>query len=121
MHINFKPKLEVVFYRSILGNEPVRDWLKSMVKEDKRTLGENIKTVQFSWPLGMPLVRYLGNGLWEIRSALPSKRIARIIFFTYQHIMILLHGFIKKSTKTPHHDIALANHRKKEIIRDLEL
>jgi phage-related protein len=94
-----RSKLEVVFYRSASGNEPVREWLKDLPREDKKTLGEDIKTIQLGWPLGMPLVRSLGKGLWEIRSSLRNNRIARIIFFMYQEAIVLLHGFIKKTQK----------------------
>ena len=107
--------LKVVFYRSQTGNEPVREWLKSLSKEDKKILGENIKTVQFGWPLGMPLVRSLGNKLWEIRSDLRNKRIARIIFCMWKSTIILLHGFIKKSQRTPKQDLELALRRKNDI------
>jgi phage-related protein len=110
-------KLEVVFYRSGTGNEPVRDWLKKLSKEDKKILGEDIKTVQFGWPLGMPLVRSMSNGLWEVRSSLMSKRIARVIFFMDKNIMVLLHGFIKKRQKTSNDDINLALQRKKEFVK----
>jgi phage-related protein len=116
-----KNKLEVVFYRSDVGHEPVRAWLKSLSREDKKTLGEDIKTVQFGWPLGMPVVRSLGNGLWEIRSYLKSKCIGRVIFFIKQDNMFLLHGFIKKSQKTLINDIDLALQRKKKIERSGEL
>jgi len=110
-------KLNIVFYRSDLGNEPVRNWLRMLIKEDKKTLGEDIKTIQYGWPLGMPLVRSLGDDLWEIRSTLKNKRIARIIFFMYQSYMLLLHGFIKKSQKTLDSDIDLARYRKRKIVK----
>jgi len=77
---------------------------------EKRTIGEDVKTVQFGWPLGMPLVRKLEPGLWEIRSNLPSG-IARIVFTIQDNAMILLHGFIKKSRKTPLDDLQLARQR----------
>jgi phage-related protein len=102
--------LRVVFFRTLRGNEPVREWLKSLHREEKRTLGEDIKTVQFGWPLGMPLVRKLESDLWEIRSSL-SSGIARVIFTVENDIMILLHGFIKKSQKTPLDDLNLARRR----------
>jgi phage-related protein len=111
-------RLEVFFYRSDTGNEPVRDWLRGLPKEDKRVLGEDIKTVQFGWPLGMPLVRNLGDGLWEIRSTLKSNRIARTIFCMQRNTIILLHGFIKKSQKTPGESIGLALQRKKNLSGD---
>lgn len=76
-------------------------------------IGEDIKDVEFSWPIGMPLVRHLGRELWEVRSSLPSGQIARVIFCVEQEHMVLLHGFIKKTQKTPQHDIDLALKRKK--------
>lgn len=103
-------RLKVVFFRTLRGNEPVREWLKSLQSEEKRILGEDIKTVQFGWPLGMPLVRKLESGLWEIRSSLPSG-IARVIFTVDNDMMILLHGFIKKSQKSPLEDLRLARQR----------
>ena len=93
--------------------------LRACPKKIKKILGEDIKTVQFGWPLGMPVVRSLGSGLWEIRSYLQSRRIVRIIFFMKHNKMFLLHGFIKKSQKTPSGDIDLALQRKKEIERGI--
>ena len=110
-----KNKLEVIFYRSSSGSEPVRDWLKLLSKEDKKILGEDIKTVQFGWPQGMPVVRGFGDGLWEIRSNLKSRRIARILFFMSQNTIVLLHGFIKKSQKILNDDINLALQRKNKF------
>lgn len=81
--------------------------------EDRKILGEDIKDVEFSWPIGMPLVRSLGQELWEIRSNLPRGRIARIVFCVERGSMVLLHGFVKKTQKTPAHDIELALKRKK--------
>ena len=103
-------RLKVVFYRSERGNEPVREWLKSLSAEEKRIIGEDIKTVQFGWPLGMPVVRKMDPGLWEVRSRLPG-RIARVLFTVKDGMMVLLHGFIKKSDKTPTDDLALARQR----------
>jgi len=105
-----EPILSVAFFRTASGNEPVREWLKSLPREERRIIGEDIKTVQFGWPLGMPLVRKLDKGLWEVRSRLPA-RIARVIFTSGESRMILLHGFIKKSQKTPQEDLALAKTR----------
>ena len=102
--------LSVAFFRTAAGHEPVREWLKSLPREERRILGEDIKTVQFGWPLGMPLVRKLDKGLWEVRSRLPS-RIARVIFTSGKGRMVLLHGFIKKSQKTPQEDLELARTR----------
>ena len=103
-------KLKVVFYKTKSGNEPVRKWLQDLARSEKKIIGEDIKTIQFGWPLGMPLVRKLEPGLWEIRSSLPSG-IARILFTTKGNAIILLHGFIKKSQKTPLDDLRLARER----------
>ena len=102
------------FYRSDMGREPVREWLKSLAPEDRRTIGEDIKDVEFSWPIGLPLVRSLGRDLWEVRSSLVRGRIARTIFCIEHGQLILLHGFIKKTQKTPQQEIDLALKRKRE-------
>ena len=107
-----EPILSVAFCRTASGNEPTREWLKSLPREERRIIGEDIKTVQFGWPLGMPLVRKLDKGLWEVRSCLPD-RTARIVFTTGEGRMILLHGFIKKSRKTPQDDLELAKTRRR--------
>jgi len=106
-------RLPARFHRSDSGREPVREWLKSLEMEDRKTIGADIKDVEFSWPIGMPLVRYLGNELWEVRSSLARGRIARVVFCVEQGFMVLLHGFMKKSQKTPQQDIDLALKRKK--------
>ena len=111
-----KPKLEVFFYRSNSGNEPVRAWLKSLTREERKTIGEDIKTVQFGWPLGMPIVRKLESGLWEVRSRL-CRRIARTVFTVKDQRMILLHGFIKKSEKTAQYELRIARERKVRLER----
>jgi phage-related protein len=102
------------FYRSPSGREPVREWLKALSPEDKKRLGEDIAEVEFGWPLGLPLVRSLGRGLWEIRSNLTDGKIARIIFCADENHMLLLQGFVKKTQKTPTQDIELAMKRWKE-------
>lgn len=112
----YQNKLEIFFYSSASGNLSVRAWLKKFSKEDKKIIGEDIKTVQFGWPLGMPLVRNMKNGLWEIRSNL-DRRIARIIFIIHSNRMILLHGFIKKTLKTQTSDINLALKRKNDFLK----
>ena len=106
-------RLPARFYRSDSGREPVRQWLKSLEAEDRRTIGEDIKDVEFSWPIGMPLVRSLGRELWEVRSSLPHGRIARVIFCIEKDYMVLLHGFLKKTQKTAKQEIDLALKRKK--------
>ena len=102
--------LPVIFYCTASGREPVREWLKSLPSEEHKVIGEDIKTVQFGFPLGMPLVRKLKPKLWEVRSMLPD-RIARVLFTIYDDCIVLLHGFVKKSQKTPVDDLALAMKR----------
>lgn len=109
------PVLEVRFYRTTVGNEPVRDWLKELSQEDKKSIGDDVKTVQLGWPLGMPLVRKLENGLWEVRVDLHGGRIARVLFTVEGSEMVLVHGFIKKSKKTPKTDLDTARTRMKEV------
>ena len=104
--------LSVVFFLSASGREPVREWLRNLDKEARKTIGEDIKLVQFRWPLGMPLVRKLEPDLWEVRSHISAGRIARILFTVRDGEMVLLHGFIKKSQKTPVKELQLARRRK---------
>ena len=108
-------RLPATFYQLPSGREPARDWLKALGDEDRKIIGEDIKDVEFSWPTGMPLVRPLGKGLWEVRSDITQGRIARMLFFIHDGRMVLLHGFIKKTQKTPDADIELATKRRKEI------
>ena len=110
--MNTNPILAVVFFRTESGREPVREWLKDLDKEDRQIIGEDIKLVQFRWPLGMPLVRKMEADLWEVRSHLSGSGIARILFTVGDGEMVLLHGFIKKSQKTPVQDLQLARQRK---------
>jgi phage-related protein len=109
--------LEAHFYRTEAGNEPVRDWLTSLPRTYKHLIGTEIKTVQIGWPIGMPLVRKLEKDLWEIRVNLVDT-IARVLFTTTGKTMILLHGFIKKSRKTPTIDLETARQRKAALKRD---
>jgi len=102
--------LTVNFYRTDAGNEPVRDWLKELRRDDKRIIGEDIKTAQLGWPLGMPLIRKMDKNLWEVRSSLPDG-ISRVFFTVDGSQMILLHGFIKKSNKTPQNELNTATTR----------
>ena len=108
-------RLPAFFYALPSGREPVREWLRSLSEDDRRIIGEDIKDVEFSWPIGMPLCRPLQRGLWEVRSTLTQGRIARVLFFEHDQKMVLLHAFIKKSQKTPEADLDLALKRKKEL------
>lgn len=106
-------KVTARFYRTLSGQEPVREWLNDFSKEDKKIIGADIQTVEFGWPIGMPVCKPLGAGLYEIRSFLSSSRIARTFFCMSCHEIILLHGFIKKSQKTPSKEIDTARKRMK--------
>lgn len=108
------PILDVYFYETEQGAEPVRQWLKSMSAVDKKRIGEDIKTIQFGWPLGMPLVKHLDGDIWEVRIHL-SKSIARVLFVLDKGSMVLIHGFIKKQQKTPKSDLDLAKDRVKKL------
>jgi len=107
--------LKVVFFKTDAGNEPVREWLKELSKEDCKVIGTDILTVQYAWPVGKPLVDNLGDGLWEVRSRL-DNRIARTLFALVDQEIVLLHGFIKKSQKTPPDELELAKKRKKQYL-----
>ncbi len=109
-----EPILDVRFFKHESGSEPVREWLKSLSAADRKTAGEDIKTVQFGWPLGMPLVRKMGDGLWEVRIHLQNQ-IARVLFTVSGGVMFLLHGFVKKAEKTPREDLDLARDRLKKL------
>ena len=104
--------LSVVFFLTTSGREPVREWLKNLDKGDRKAIGEDVKFVQFRWPLGMPFVRKIEPDLWEVRSHLSGGRIARVLFTVGGGEMALLHGFIKKSRKTPAKDLQVARKRK---------
>lgn len=115
---NVAPKrLPVRFYQSDAGAVPVRDWLLSLSPEDRRIIGADIQTVEFGWPVGMPTCRAIAGrkGLWEVRSSLPGGRIARVLFCIHDDHMALLHGFEKKSQKTPDRDLDLAVRRMKGL------
>ena len=107
-----KPKLAVRFFQTSEGREPVREWLKGLPDEDRKAIGDDVRTVQFGWPVGMPLVRKMDDGLWEVRVNL-RNRIARVLFTVMEDQAVLLHGFIKKSTKTPDFDLETAKQRRK--------
>jgi phage-related protein len=107
------PKLRASFYSTRNGREPVREWLKSLDRDECKRIGTDIAYVQFKWPIGKPRVDHLRGPIWEIRATLRS-RIARVLFVVEGDELVLLHGFIKKNQKTPNEDIELAETRWKE-------
>jgi phage-related protein len=109
-------KITVVFFRAEKGREPVREWLLDLSKEDRVRIGEDIRVVEFGWPIGMPVCRALGAGLYEVRTNL-TDRIARVLFGIVGSEMVLLHGFIKKTRAAPKEDIDLALGRLKAFKR----
>src|SRR5260370_453134 len=108
-------QLPAFFFVLPSGREPVREWLKSLSAEDRKIVGEDIKDVEFAWPIGMPLCRPMSRGLWEVRSSLTQGRVARVMFCEHEGKMVLLHAFIKKTQKTPAADLELAIRRRKAI------
>ena len=111
-----EPMLEVHFFRTDAGTEPVREWLKELPAIDRKLIGGSIKTVQFGWPSGMPLVDHLDGDIWEVRIRL-NNRIAHVLFALDGQMMLLLHGFIKKQQVTPKPDLDLAKDRLKQLKR----
>ncbi|HKL85429.1 MAG TPA: type II toxin-antitoxin system RelE/ParE family toxin [Treponemataceae bacterium] len=111
-----KKKISVVFYKTPVGNEPVREWLKALSSDEKKSIGEDIKAVELAWPIGIPLVRKLDVDLWEVRTKMPNK-ISRVFFTVWKGFMVLLHGIIKKSQKTPKEDLDLAKKRRNYVLK----
>jgi phage-related protein len=110
-----KKKISARFFANSSGRKPVREWILELRSEDRLIVGKDIQKVEFGWPIGMPSCRPLGGGLYEIRSDLSSGRITRVIFSIMNSEMVLLHGFEKKTQKTPSKDLDLARSRQKEI------
>jgi|HubBroStandDraft_4_1064222.scaffolds.fasta_scaffold212861_2 phage-related protein len=108
-------KTELVFFRNDAGGEPVREWLKGLDEPERRAVGTDLLRAQWRWPIGMPLCRPMGQGLWEVRTDLPGNRTARVLICFYDDRLVALHGFIKKTRATPKDDLALARKRRKEL------
>ena len=114
-------RVPVIFYRTEAGGEPVREWLKGLSPEDRKRIGEDIKTVEFGWPIGMPVCRPLNDGVYDVRTNLARNRIARTLFYIDKKgRMALLHGFIKKTRETPQEDLGLARSNKNKHQRGLQ-
>jgi len=110
-------KTPLIFYCSEPGREPVREWLQELPEAERQAIGKDLLRAQWRWPVGMPLCRPLGGGMWEIRTDLPTKRTARVLICLYRGHLVALHGFIKKTRATPEDDLALARKRQKELER----
>jgi phage-related protein len=108
-------KTPLVFFRADGGTEPVREWLKDLPPEDRREVGKDLMRAQWRWPVGMPLCRALGDGLWEVRIDLPSHRIARVLLAVDDGVLVALHAFVKKTQKMPPAELAAARRRLKEL------
>lgn len=109
--------IQARFFATESGNEPVREWLKGLTPADRKAIGEDIATCEFEWPVGPPVTDHLRESVWEVRSRLPGGRIARVYFTVGGGTMLLLHGIIKKTQKTPPQDLALAIERKRTAER----
>jgi phage-related protein len=115
-------RIPAIFYRTESGGEPLRDWLKGLpLPDDRKRIGADIKTVEFGWPIGMPVCKALGDGIHEVRTKLRQNRIARVLFYVDKRSrMVLLHGFMKKTQQTPAEDLELARTNKNKHQRGLE-
>ena len=110
-------KIPLIFFHTEGGSEPVREWLKGLVEAERQAIGQDLLRAQWRWPVGMPLCRPLGNGLWEVRTDLPTKRTARVLLCLYRGHLVAVHGFIKKTRTAPGGDLELARKRQKELER----
>jgi phage-related protein len=110
-------KIPLIFFRTETGNEPVLAWLKGLPEEERRAIGQDLLRAQWRWPVGMPLCRPMGDGFWEIRTDLATKRTARVLLCLHREHLVALHGFIKKTRTTPEEDLVLARRRRKELER----
>lgn len=110
----FQPKFMVIFYQELTERQPVNEWIKKLDRHEQETITQDLKTLQLRWPMGLPLVKALGSGFWELRSTFKT-RIARSIFIVIQGHIIILHSFIKKTQKIPPNEMAIARKRLKAL------
>jgi phage-related protein len=108
-------KIPLIFYCNEAGSEPMREWLKALPETDRQAIGKDLLRAQWRWPVGMPLCRPLGKGLWEVRTNLATNRTARVLLCLHREHLVALHGFIKKTRALPDEDLALARKRQKEL------
>lgn len=116
---SFHKVLQAAFYVSAAGKRPVREWLMELAPEDRKTIGEDIATLEFCWPIGKPKCAPIQGvkSMYEVRSNISSGRIARVLFVLVGNRMVLLHGFVKKTQQTPEKELKLAISRMKEVQR----
>lgn len=116
-----RKRVPAIFFRTEAGGEPVREWLKGLPStDDRRRIGYDIQTVEFGWPLGMPVCRPLQDAIYEVRTNLAQNRVARVLFYIDRMgRMVLLHGFIKKTRRAPAEDLNLARSNKSKHERGL--
>ena len=110
-------RIPLIFFRTGAGSEPIREWLKALPQGERHAIGKDLLRAQWQWPAGMPLCRPLGDGLWEVRTDLATKRTARVLLCLYRGHLVALHAFIKKTRRTPDEDLNLARKRRKELER----
>lgn len=110
-------RIEARFFKTPAGSEPVREWLKGLDAESRKSIGRDLKRLEFGWPIGMPLCESMGDGLFQVRTDLHGNKIARVLFCVEKGKMHLLHGFIKKTQKTPKQELDLAKARRKEVLQ----
>jgi len=94
-------KIPLIFYRTAAGSEPVRDWLKGLDESERNEIGKDLRRAQWRWPVSMPLRRPMRDGLWEIRTDLPTKRTVLVFLCLYRNHLVALHGFVKKRALHP--------------------
>lgn len=108
-------KIPLIFFRGAGSSELVREWLKGLEEAERQAIGKDLLRAQWRWPVGMPLCRPMGSGLWEIRTDLPTRKTARVLICLCRGHLVALHGFIKKTRATPDEDMAIARKRQKEL------
>ncbi len=107
--------IPLIFFRTQWNEEPVRDWLRGLHQAERRAIGSDLLKAQWRWPVGMPLCRPMGKGMWEVRTNLLNNRTARVFICHHEGHLVALHGYIKKTRATPDEDLALARKRQREL------
>lgn len=112
-----KPKkVSAEFYRTDKGEEPVRSFLKALPKSHMKAIGADIRTLEYGWPIGMPVCKHLDDGIWEVRTSVETL-IYRVLFCLHEQHLVLLNAFLKKTQKTPKRELDLAIERRTKLER----